>query len=113
MSEPTTDGRWDLFTDESLDELERMRAIHGDNYGRCKVEPMPATTAGRWTTEPPTVPDWYWWRQSDKYPANPVKIFSESVPGQVDVYSTLHRKIVDIKELGGEWHTTPIQKPPR
>lgn len=54
-------------------------------------------TVGRWTTEPPTVPGWYWWRCEDLYGPRPVR--------------TLGGKPSD--KTFGEWYTIPIQEPPR
>jgi hypothetical protein len=51
--------------------------------------------AGRWTTEPPTVPGWYWWRDSERgYAERPVWIDC-------------------LSKYRGEWWTIPIQEPPR
>ena len=55
---------------------------------------MNEPTEGRWTTEPPTVPGWYWRRYS----------------GQAAVIVYMLRPM---KINGREWWSIPIQEPPR
>lgn len=56
---------------------------------------MSEPTEGRWTTEPPTVPGWYWCRyRGDSAPAFPSRHWG--------------RYCVDV-----EWWSIPIQEPPR
>lgn len=55
-----------------------------------------------WTTEPPKVPGWYWWR---KYPSQ--------TPVIERVAENLHMKGWRVDRHGGEWSSKPITEPER
>lgn len=70
------------------------------------------TTEGRWTTEPPTVPGWYWWMHTYASQPEVVLVF-------VDVDTRLLRvQCIRLKTTfpvsqGAFWYTIPIQDPPK
>ncbi len=66
------------------------------------------TPAPQWTSEPPTVPGWYWWRStSGKTAVTRVHMdgFDLCAWNEITVLK------YTVATLGGEWHPTPIPAP--
>jgi hypothetical protein len=83
---------------------------------RAAVRAMKSAVVGRaelqWSSEPPTEPGWYWWRESATpiWPPSPVEVERDSRTGHL-----FHRLDSDYDELlammGGQWWPEPLEPP--
>lgn len=71
--------------DEGCPSLRAWLADFMDDNGSVTVETQLAKDAPRptWTSEPPTVEGWYWWRETEQHAAKPRWWKPGSGPGTI------------------------------
>ena len=91
--------------DGAMEILNRYKLIFPDGAPSIAMPPP----AGRWTTNAPTAPGWYWFENSNAE-VEVVEIYRSHPSGVL--YAHLPGLFMPLAEVEGAWYSEPLSVPP-